>query len=297
MSLLKDKIELGIQEAELGTQQALSRIPALLRWLLILAVLGTFPAYLIAKNVSKKIWLSRLQQGALTAKPSFTNPLPPKISPVSVVTLGTGVYAAVVEVSNENLDLSADQVLYEFSFYNSQKQKVSSFSGKLYLLPNQKKYIGAPTFRTSEAITYANFDLPPDISWQKRLFIPSVKLIAQTPKYYQQTLPSAFVVEGDFSNQSPYTLNRVQLTFVLFNTAGKIIGVSQREESTVAPFERRAYKQLWPDTFAADLNNVKVTANTNVLDPNNIISESAPQTAPGPASDLNRPTPKNYYSP
>lgn len=286
MSFFKDKIELEIQEAELGAQKALSRFPPVLRWLLILAVIATIPAYYIAKNLSLKIWLNRYQQGALTAKPSFTNPLEPKVSPVNVTTLGTGVYAAAVEISNQNLDLSARDVPYQFNFYNAQKQLLYSSSDKLFLLPNQTKYVAVPRFLSAQQIAYADFQLPKNILWQKKLKIPSVKLIASTANYYQQISPQAFVVEGDFSNQSPYTLKQVRLMFVLFDSQNKIIGISQRDEFTVSPFERRTYKQLWPGIFAANLNSVKVTADTDTLDSSNLIVQSVPS---GSSSDLSRP--------
>jgi len=96
------------------------------------------------------------------------------------------------------------------------------------------------------------------------------------------------VAQGDFVNNSPYTLSKVRLTFVLFDQNQKIIGVSQRDESTVAPFERRAYKQLWPNMTAGNLSRVDVTADTNTLDPSNL---SAPTINSGSSSsDLNRPT-------
>lgn len=286
MSFLKDKIELEIQEAELGTQKALSQFPPLLRWFLILCLIAMLPAYYVTKNVSMKIWLSQYSQSALTAKPSFINPLEPKVSNVNVTTLGAGVYGAVVEVGNANLDLSAQDIPYQFNFYNAKKELLYSAGDKLFLLPNQTKYIAVPRFNTAEQVAYANFQLSKDIHWQKKLKIPSVPLTTSIPQTYQQASPQAFVVEGDFTNQSPYTLKQIRLNFILFNSGGKIIGVSQRDEFTVSPFERRTYKQLWPGIFAADLKNVKITADTNTLDPNNLIVQPTPSSG---ASDLNRP--------
>src|SRR5271154_3318684 len=120
MSLFKDKIELGIQEAELGTQKALGRFPPLLRWLLILLVVAIIPAYFVAKNASLKIWQSRFAQGAIQAKPSFTNPPPPKPSQVRVTSLGQSQYDAIIQITNQNLDLSLDNVPYTFIFSNAQ---------------------------------------------------------------------------------------------------------------------------------------------------------------------------------
>ena len=98
------------------------------------------------------------------------------------------------------------------------------------------------------------------------------------------------MVQGDFLNNSPYTLGKVRLTFVLYNNSGQVVGSSQRDEFTVAPFERRAYKQLWPNAQVPGLARVEVTADTDTLDPNNL---SIAATPPSPASDLGRPGSNN----
>jgi len=287
MSLLKDKIEVDIQEAELGAQKALNELPWIIRWLVVLIILAIIPSYYISKNVSQKIWLSRYQQGALTAKPSFTNPLPPKTSDVSVTSLGPGQYAAIVQITNQNLDLSLDQVPYSFIFYNSSKQEVYTYSDNLYLLPNQTKYLTVPTFSSPDKIAYTNFQIAKDLPWQKRLSIPTVDLTTSLPSSNEQFLPLALVVQGDFVNNSPYTLKKVRLTFVLFDQSGKIIGTSQRDESTVAPFERRTYKQLWPNLVAPNLGRVQVTADTDTLDNSNLTTNFVPSGSG--AGDLSRP--------
>lgn len=293
MSLLKEKIELSIQEAELATQQGLSSMPGILRWLLILCLLAIIPSYFIAKTISYKIWSYEYSKKIPVAKPSFTDPKEPKISEVSVTTLGEGVYSAAVNVSNQNLDLSANNIPYTFNFYNSQTEKVYSENGRMFLLPNQTKYVLVPRFTTAEKISFTEFSINPEqIKWQKRLSIPTVKLDTSAPSTFQQGLPPAFVVEGSFTNQSPYTLKQVKLIFVLFDQSLKIIGTSQREEFTVAPFERRTYKQLWPGLVAPNLSTVKIFADTNTLDGSNLIIENPSSDS---SSNLSRPKNLNPF--
>ncbi len=291
MSLVKDKIELGVIEAELETQKALNRLPPLLKWLVIAVIVGSVPLYFATKSISKNIWLKKYQADLLTAKPSFTDPKAPDIGKISLTTLGANTYAAVVKITNPNLDLAADQVLYHFDFYNAQKQLLySSPPDKLFLLPNQSKYLSLPRFSASERVTTGELVLPNSLPWQKRLTIPKVELLTSAPNVYHQFAPEAFVVEGDFTNKSPYTLKQVRLTFVLFGNNNEIIGTSQRDEFTVNPFERRNYKQLWPNVNASNLVSVKVFADTDTLDKNNLGTTALPS---GPAGDLSRPAENN----
>ena len=286
MSLLKEKIELKIEEAELNTQRALSRFPPIVKWLLLLSVIGIIPSYFIAKSLANNFWLSRYAQTAPLAKPSFANPQAPKISDATVVSLGSKVYAAIAQISNPNLDLSLNDLSYQFHFFNSKKQEIYAYTDKFFLLPNQKKYLTVPRFTTQEAVTYVEFRLPPSLPWQKRLGIPGVKLTVSAPHNYYQSLPQALVVEGDFVNNSPYSLKAVHLTFLLFDFSNKIIGVSTRDEFSLQPFERRTYKQLWPKISAPNLAKVEVIVDTNTLEQSNL---SVPASPAGSSSDLSRP--------
>jgi hypothetical protein len=286
MSLFTDKIEIEVQEAELVTQKALADFPPLLRWMTILVAIAIIPAYFIAKNVSHGIWQNRYGQGALMAKPSFTNPLPPKASNVFLTTLGQNNYAAAVLLTNQNLDLSVNNAAFEFDFLNAQKQQVYSYTGNLFLLPNESKYIVVPTFTAQDKIAYASFQIPGSLNWQKRINIPKIDISTSLPTDYSQTNPPAFVVEGSYTNNSPYQFEKVQLTFVLTDPSGTIVGLSTRDESTVAPFELRSYKQLWPNMSSSNIASVKIFAETNVLDPSNI---TLPDYNSGGASDLSRP--------
>lgn len=286
MSLLKDKIELGVQEAEFETGRALGGLPPVVRLLVIVLALGIIPAYYMAKSVSHSSWQTRLSQGKLTAKPSFTNPKAPTTTVITLTTMGTGSYSAALKITNPNLDLSLENVPFQIIFYNAQKQQLYDYSDHLFLLPNQSKYLTAPRFSLSEAPAYADFILANNLPWQKRLSIPQVKFQTARPQLSQQLLPPAFVVEGDFVNNSPYLLKRVRLIFALFDAADKIIGSSQRDEFTVRAFERRGYKQLWPDMSGSNVARVEVAADTDTLDPNNLSASDSPA---GSASDLGRP--------
>ncbi len=293
MSFLKDKIELSIQEAEFAAQQNLNSVSPFFKWLLILGILAVLPSYFIAKNISYNIWKNTYSQDLISPKPSFTNPKEPKVTPVSVTTMGQGIYAAVVKISNTNLDLSANNIPYTFNFINSKKETVYTESGKFFLLPDQTKYISVPRFSTQEDIAFTEFLITKEqLIWQKKLNIPTVKIITSQPNSYEQFTPLAFVVEGDFTNQSPYTVKQIRLNFILFDQKGTIIGTSQRDEFTVAPFERRTYKQLWPGTSNINIANVKIFTDTNTLDPNNLSIESFQDNS---SSNLNRPKTQNPF--
>jgi hypothetical protein len=286
MSLLKDKIELDVELAELKTKQALYGFPPLLRWILIICIITLLPAYLIAKSASDAYWNKVYQKYAITAKPSFQNPKGPGVSNVFMAVSGDSVYSAGVQVQNPNVDLSLPQTDYQFIFLNSQNEQVYRESGQMFLLPNESKYIVVPKFVSKDAPTSAQFSFTAPLNWQKRISIPKVDIQISTPNVYDQFQPPAFVVEGDYFNNSPYLLAKVRLTFLVYDKTGKVVALSRRDDFALSPYERRAYKQIWPNIYNDPNSVVKVLAETDTLDPNSL---TLPQTPSSSSSDLSRP--------
>lgn len=292
MSLLKEKIEIAAQEAELKAEDTLRAFPPFVKWFIIISLLAVIPLYFLTKAISQKTWQTKYLKQRVVAKPSFENPKPLVIAETSVTTMGEKVYAAAAEVTNENLDLSAQNIHYRFKFYNSKKEQIYIGPQEtFFILPNQKKYLSLPRFETTEPVAYTELEIDTDIHWQKRLQIPQITFTVSTPTSYLQPSPPAYVVEGSFTNQSPYLLKTVRLTFVLKNSGGKIIGISRRDEFTVQAFEKRSYKQLWPNVAAPNGTKVEVSAETNPFDSSNLTAASLPS---GSASDLSRPKTSPY---
>lgn len=281
---LKEKIELDIAEAQLQTRQTLAGYSPRNRKLLIFCLVAIIPGYFAAKYLVYFIELPRLQKTALVSTPSFQNPKNPSVGPADITTIGNNVYAVAMQVTNENVDLSLDNAPITFVLYNSQHQQIASVPNTLLLLPAQTKYVVLPHVESTEKITSVDINFPSDLPWQKRLSIPNIPLVASPPNVYNQQDPLAFVVQGTIYNNSPYQLSHMTINFILRNSSGTIIGVSQRTEDTVKPYEQRAYLQLWPNVYSTGVTKVDVLPETDVLDASNL---TVPLSSGG-AGDLGR---------
>ncbi len=272
--------------AELKAQQALNQFPKILRWILVLSILAILPGYFIAKSISYNYWKKVYSQYLITAKPSFTEAKEPTVSNVFITTSGEDTFGAAVKIDNNNLELSLPTAGYSLSFYNGAGEQIYQDSGKTFLLPNDSKYLVVPRFTAKEEIKSAKFSWTSDLHWEKRENINKINIQTSAPDTYNQFIPAAFVAEGNYFNDSPYQLATVRLTFIIFNQGNQIVGVSRRDDFTVMPFERRTYKQIWPNIYGDPNYTVKIFAETNPLDSQNVTVPPAPT---GPASDLSRP--------
>ncbi len=270
MPFLKEKIELSVEEAELKAQQALVVFTPVQRFIIVFCIVAVIPAYFVVRTVSYKIFYSANKDKKITATPSFSNPAIPEISKTIVTQTGQDTYSVAAQIENKNVDLSLDNVQYTIVLLDSSGAQIYSSTANLFLLPGEKKYLIVPKVTSSQKIASARIELPNDLPWKKRLSIPKIELDAPTPAVFNQVSPPALTVQGTVYNNSPYQLNKVDIGFFLYDAKGNVIGISQRSEFTVKPFERRAYVQLWPNVFSNDVATVDVVPQTDVLNSQNI---------------------------
>lgn len=290
MSLFKEKVEIGIQEAELGVMKGLVKFPPVLRWALIIGVLAIIPSYYISRQIAYQLWRQRDLQYALVPTPSFSSSLPIRTKNTWLLQTGPNQYTSVAEVINDNLDLSTNVAAYEFKFYGPNQNLIvpdsGQVSGKTYFLPNQSKYLLATRITSKQPITRMEVVFGSDIVWRKKLSLPAIQLNVTGVKFSQQASPPAFAVDGLVENTSSYEIGQVRLVFLVFGFNRQLLAASERNEFTLASGENRAYKQLWPDQTFPNAVSVQVLADTNTLDQGNLRLSTSP---PGSGSDLSRP--------
>ncbi len=287
MSLFKEKLELKAEEVKFKAQKALGSFASWQKWIFLSGVVLFLPAYFIAKNISLGISAQNYKGLEASAHPSFTEAKNLILDRIDVASLGENTFAAVGRVTNPNLDLAAKEVPYEFQFLDKDGLMAApSEGGVTYLLPNEQKYLVAPKVNTQKPIAQVKLLLPDSLKWQKKLNLPTVKIVANEPKGRDQTNPYAYVVEGAIQNLSAYQLQEVKITFLLYGTGGKIIGASQRSEFNLKPSERRDYKQIWSGVSGSNVVKIEALPATNLLDKNNlVVPDSSAKTGGG---DLGR---------
>jgi hypothetical protein len=252
---------------------------------LAVLVILLLPMYFIASGAAQWYFSYRYQDLVIEAHTSFMTPTALRAEPVTVIVLPDGNYAAYAKVDNVNLDLAAPEVSYRLEFANQSGDTIATRTGKLFFLPNQTRYILVPRLVSSEQVSSARLSFEP-VTWQRRLGLPQVTLTTSLPEVLASPDSNGSSVQGTVTNNSPYSLKSLDLAFLVYGTAGKVIAVSQRQEFDLKPFERRAYAQVLPAVLENAVVRVAVSAATNTLDPNTIRIDS-----PGASgSGLNRPT-------
>lgn len=281
MAGIKETIKVNAEGAILGVQEGsfsfINQFKNLPRWkhnLILTIAIAIIPLYLIARFGTEQFLAQKYGREALSAQAAFKTAQAPAVGNMTIIRNPNNTYSGAVLVTNPNLDLSATGVTYSATFLSSDKKTVATTSGTIYLLPNEKKYVVFPKIDSGDANVASGTLKLDNINWQKRLNIPEVKLRASEPLLYDEANPLTFTAEGSIINDSPYQVATARIVFLLFDENNKIIGVSQRDESRLVPFGRRAYKQLWPGVYRSQVKKVQVIPVTNTLDSQNITVET-----------------------
>jgi hypothetical protein len=295
MPYLKEKIELAVAEAELKAAGGLKEVPGAVKVFAVFLLLLLVPSYFLIKYLSQKYYTNRYQAFTISAKPSFTESEPLSLGTVFLVDNGNNVYSAAGVVENPNLNLAARSFAYRFKFFGSDGRELEPISGQAggqeYILPDQKKYLLAMRLAFGQPVKGAELEIVSPPAWQLKPELPKTKLNIEPVRLSRQALPEAFVAESFVQNQSAYQLKKIHLVFLIKDSSGRIINVSQRDEYDLKSLERRAFKQLWPNFEPGSSVRVEVYAETNLLEKENLKLESLPNSS---ASDLSRPELQPY---
>jgi hypothetical protein len=270
MSLIKEKLELKLEEAEYTTQKSLARFSSGQKKFLAISLLGIIPIFFLARFLGNLYFAKQFSQYIITAKPSFTEAKNLIIDRIDIATLGNNEYAIVAQLINPNLDLAVKQLPFEWKFFDEKSQITApSQKGVVNLTPNEKKYIVVPVVNSLTPITRAEIQFLEAPKWQKKKNLEIIKLTVNQPKGYDQTEPFGYVLEGNVFNQSPYLIKTVKLNFLLYGQGGKIVGASYRSEFDLPPNQKRSYKHFWPNISGKNVVRAETIAETEILNREN----------------------------
>lgn len=280
MASLKENLEvqsqgavLAAQESAYNVKQRFFNLPAWERYLLIVAVALIVPGYFAVRYGTELVMTKQYARDSLSSQPAFEDPDPLQSSKVNIISNPGGSYTAYAVITNPNLDLALPDLRYTFKFFDSTGEQVNAVNGQTYLLPDEEKWVIAPRVNSLANITSGKIEFE-EPNWQKRLNLADVELRMSEPYVYEELSPQATVAEGTVVNNSEFNLKQASLVLVLYDKNNKVVAVTQREEYTLQPFERRAYKLSWPGIPRQQVNRIELRAYTNILDESNLFVKS-----------------------
>lgn len=168
----------------------------------------------------------------------------------------------IAKIKNPNKKFGAESFSFEFDLYDAQTNLISSQRGEAYILPQETKYIIKQKVLASLGVSNTEFKIT-DISWQEFIDYEHPELLIKNPDFEQTE--SISKVSSTVENRSNYDFNKIDIYAVLLDKDSKVVGVGKTEVETVLSKENRYFEIVWFFPINAKIENVDVTAQTNVF--------------------------------
>ncbi|KKU14730.1 MAG: hypothetical protein UX23_C0010G0014 [Parcubacteria group bacterium GW2011_GWB1_45_9] len=203
-----------------------------------------------------------------TPPPSITEFLKPlTVSNERVVLAAPGVVSLSAKVLNPNLDFGAERFEYIWELYDAGGNSLQILRGESFIYPGEIKYIASSDIGEVVADTIGVRLVLGDMrDWN---WLPSVSF--SKPNIVPVRLGTAVLgnkVFGAISNKEAFTLSRVRIVGILFDSSGLELAISETELRDVRAFEERSFSLTFPrlsDVAAVDFSKTEIFAETKLI--------------------------------
>lgn len=213
--------------------------------------------------------------------------MPVQVKSTTLIRASSG-YDFVAQVTNPNIALGAADITYKLEF-QSGGTTVDSRQGTFYLLPGQTRYIVLTALQLTGSPTTAQLTVvePP---WQKADFAKTQVDFPIRKEQYTDRAGQGALYQVTLYNDSVYDLDTVEVTVILRNDQGEVVGVNQTTVNSFLAKTERAIQVQWPFEISSRSPQVEVQAISNVLKNTNFIKTyGAPSPQESQNSSQNRP--------
>ena len=199
----------------------------------------------------------------------------PAIMPISIISsqflkVGQADYDFVAQLFNPNTSYGASRVEYG----------LGSNSGSFYILPGQTKWLVLTALKIGGEVGDIKLAIK-NAQWEK-LDMPdnAVNFVLRRKDYRpSQTGPSGQGTELDaiLFNNSNYDFDKIDVTVILFDDTGKIVGVGKTDIRTFIAKSERGFKVAWPFALSGNVARQDIEALTNLFENSNFIKSYGSQ--------------------
>lgn len=199
-----------------------------------------------------------------------------------LIKTGPASYDVVAHLENTNATYGASRVDYVMSVADAGGKELASRRGSTYVNPAQPRYLDFPLTGLSGVPAKASFTFDPQAVQWAALSIQAAGDVQFAVRNDVLTVSSASVrYDAIAGNLSKFNFDTVDITVLLYDSAGTIIGANSTVQRTVVSGEQRAFSVSWPFPIPGVVR-AQAIVTTNVFTNDNFIrTYGAPGSIPG----------------
>lgn len=177
-----------------------------------------------------------------------------------------GVYDVVAHIENPNLELSSQNLTYEFILLEN-GIPIARRRGTTFLLPQERLSIAEFNLTTERVPTDTEFQIL-DVEWEvRRESRPNIIVERRIYRVITDGAQRKSSIEARIQNRSPFDFREVEVNFIALDPDGNLLGVSSVVVEDLRAGESRDLKALWPTEFFGEIGSIQVEPRVNMLDP------------------------------
>ncbi len=244
----------------------------------VLAIIGVIAVWFGARFIPSPTCFDNRQNhgelqvdcGGPCAPCELKNPKPLSVFWARLAPAGGDLYDAAALVENQNQVLASGDIAYEFTLFD-ELGLVARKTGTAFIYPQERLYIVEPALHTTRRPLRVEFRVT-GITWRTSRESPPVI----TVEYRDYTIGTTgekkqSIVTADLLNASPFGFRAFEVTVLLFDAAGNLIGANKVAGDNLAAGGRVKIKSLWPSVLSGDVGKIEIIPRVNLFDPDVII--------------------------
>lgn len=177
----------------------------------------------------------------------------------------SNVYDLAALADNPNPNYGSENLVYEFTLYNTTNRVIARKQGKTFVLPNQKKYFIEPRVKTLEKVSRVEITFK-EIEWQKLENFEGAGLFIRNKKFESNgSALGKAQAKGVVKNTSPYDWGQILVKVILFSEKREIMGVGSTEIYSLLSGEEREFTVTWFNELPGAVFDTEMVAETNIF--------------------------------
>ncbi|MEK7637873.1 MAG: FxLYD domain-containing protein [Patescibacteria group bacterium] len=199
-----------------------------------------------------------------------------------IIKTGPSSYDVLAHLENPNATYGASRVDYVLTVTDAQGNEIASRRGSTYVNPAQPRYLlfplqGLTIVPAKAALVFS----PTNVTWAALSIDAAgdVQFAVRNDRFTATSASAQF--EATIGNVSKFNFDAVDVTVLVYDSNGKIVGANATVQHTVVSGEQRAFLVQWPFPVPGAVR-AQAIVTTNVFANDNFIrTYGAPGSIPG----------------
>ena len=180
-------------------------------------------------------------------------------------------YDVIAKVNNPNENVGSSNFNYSFTLKDENGSVIASAEGNTFILPADTKYVAKIGLITTNGAFPKNVEFSiKDIGWETLEGILKPQIGVYEKSFGIDPAGVGNKAEGLLRNESIYDLKRIEVTIVLRDERGKIVGINKTLRESVRAKEQQDFQVTWSKPILENVEKIEMDPQINVFNLKNL---------------------------